>query len=59
MPVGFAVPAGDLGFSVGVFCSTALLTIATLYVRRATLGACTLPPELTRISLVSRTHAGA
>ena len=39
MSVGFAVPAGDLGFSVGVFCSTALLCLGTLFLRRALLGA--------------------
>jgi len=39
MPVGFAVPAGDLGFSVGVFCSCAVLCLCTLFVRRCVLGA--------------------
>jgi len=39
MPIGFAVPAGDLGFSVGVFCTTAVFCLATLFLRRAYIGA--------------------
>ena len=35
MPVGFAVPAGDLGFSVGVFSVTAVSCLAVLVLRRA------------------------
>ena len=35
---GFAVPAGDLGFSVGVFVGCALVCIAVLAVRRALYG---------------------
>ena len=38
MPVGFAVPAGDLGFSVGVFCACALTCLFTLVLRRAFIG---------------------
>jgi len=39
MPIGFAVPAGDLGFSVGVFCTAAVSCLFTLFARRAYLGA--------------------
>ena len=35
---GFAVPAGDLGFSVGVFVGCALVCIAVLAVRRSLVG---------------------
>jgi len=38
MPVSFAVPAGSLGFSVIVFTGCALLTLGTLFARRAVLG---------------------
>ena len=38
MPIGFAVPAGDLGFSVGVFCVCAIICLLTLVLRRATIG---------------------
>ena len=38
MPVGFAVPAGELGFSVGVFSACALVCLMTLILRRAVLG---------------------
>ena len=37
-PVGFAVPAGELGFSVGVFSCAALICLGVLMLRRATLG---------------------
>jgi len=37
-PMGFAVPAGDLGFTVLVFSSCATLCIGLLVLRRATLG---------------------
>jgi solute carrier family 8 (sodium/calcium exchanger) len=36
---GFAVPAGDLGFTVAVFCACALMVLATLTFRRAVFGA--------------------
>jgi len=38
MPVGFAVPAGDLAFSVTVYSVCAVVTLATLFLRRACLG---------------------
>jgi len=38
MPVGFAVPAGDLAFSVLVYSVCAVITLATLFLRRACLG---------------------
>jgi len=38
MPVAFAVPAGDLGYSVTVFCLCAIVCLGTLLLRRATLG---------------------
>jgi len=38
MPIGFAVPAGDLAFSVMVFSTCAVITILTLVGRRALLG---------------------
>lgn len=38
MPVGFAVPAGTLSFSVAVFSACALLTLGTLMLRRSLLG---------------------
>lgn len=38
LPVGFAVPAGSLGFSVVVFSVCAVLTLGILFLRRATLG---------------------
>ena len=38
MPIGFAVPAGDLGFSVAVFCICSTLCLCTLMLRRAVLG---------------------
>jgi len=38
MQVLFAVPAGDLGYSVAVFCTTATTCLLTLLLRRATLG---------------------
>jgi len=38
MPVAFAVPAADLGFSVAVFSMCAVLTLGVLILRRATLG---------------------
>ena len=37
-PVGFAVPAGDLGFSVGVFSAAALVCISVLIFRRQAYG---------------------
>jgi solute carrier family 8 (sodium/calcium exchanger) len=36
---GFVVPAGSLGFSVTVFCSCAVMCIATLFFRRRVFGA--------------------
>ena len=36
--VSFAVPAGDLGYSVSVFCGAALLCLLTLMLRRRVLG---------------------
>lgn len=38
MPIGFAVPAGDLGYSVMVFCACAILCLGTLVVRRLYIG---------------------
>jgi len=38
MPIGFAVPAGSLGFSVAVFTTCALVCLSTLLLRRATIG---------------------
>ena len=38
MPVAFVVDAGDLGFSVAVFTGCALVCLATLLLRRATIG---------------------
>ena len=38
MPIAFAVPAGNLAFSVAVFTVCALLTLGTLMLRRATVG---------------------
>ena len=38
MQVAFAVPAGDLGFSVAVFCVAASTCLGTLLVRRCTVG---------------------
>ena len=38
MPVGFAVPAGDLGFSVAVFTGCALVCLGVVVMRRAVLG---------------------
>jgi len=38
VPVGFAVPAGDLGFSVGVFVFCGCCTLFLLLLRRAVLG---------------------
>ena len=38
MPVGFAVPAGSLGTSVGIFSVTAIITLGTLILRRQTEG---------------------
>jgi Ca2+/Na+ antiporter len=38
MPVAFAVPAGDLGYSVGVFLICGTTTLAVLLLRRAVLG---------------------
>jgi len=38
MPVGFAVPAGDLGFSVAVFLVCGSSTLLLLLLRRAVLG---------------------
>lgn len=38
MPIGFAVPAGDLGFSVAVFCVAACACLFTLMLRRAVIG---------------------
>jgi len=38
MPVAFAVPAGSLGYSVTVFSCCAVVTLATLFLRRAVLG---------------------
>ena len=38
MPVGFAVPAGDLAFSVAVFTGCALVCLGVVVVRRAVLG---------------------
>jgi len=38
MKVGFAVPSGDLGFSVMVFSGCAVVCLALLSLRRATLG---------------------
>jgi hypothetical protein len=36
---GFVVPAGDLGFSVTVFCSCAIMCLSTLVFRRRVFGA--------------------
>mmetsp|Transcript_65765 Transcript_65765/g.196548 ORF Transcript_65765/g.196548 Transcript_65765/m.196548 type:complete len:189 (+) Transcript_65765:2-568(+) len=38
MPVGFAVPAGDLGFSVLVFACCAIASVCILLIRRSQLG---------------------
>eukprot|EP00966_Prymnesium_polylepis_P155509 3592158-Prymnesium_polylepis.1 len=38
LPVGFAVPSADLGFSVCVFVVTAVLCLGSLVLRRVTLG---------------------
>lgn len=38
MPVGFVVAGGDLGFSVMVFTATALVCLAVVCLRRATIG---------------------
>ena len=38
MPVGFAVPAGDLGFSVGVYTVCALTCLGCVILRRAVVG---------------------
>ena len=38
MPVAFAVPAGDLAFSVGVFTVTCTICLLSLVARRCTLG---------------------
>jgi len=38
MAIGFAVPAGDLGYSVAVFTVCALVCLGTLILRRAVLG---------------------
>mmetsp|Transcript_24122 Transcript_24122/g.48231 ORF Transcript_24122/g.48231 Transcript_24122/m.48231 type:complete len:240 (-) Transcript_24122:42-761(-) len=38
MAVSFAMPAGDLGFSVGVFTTCALICLGVLMLRRATVG---------------------
>jgi len=38
MPVGFVVPAADLGFSVAVFSACAVICLATLALRRLCLG---------------------
>jgi len=38
MPVGFAVPANDLGFSVLVFTACALTTLGVIFLRRAVFG---------------------
>ena len=38
MPVGFAVPAGSLAYSVGIFTACALTTLGTLMARRSFLG---------------------
>ena len=35
---GFVVPAGDLGYSVTVFCVCAVLCLGTLTLRRSVLG---------------------
>lgn len=37
-PVGFAVPAGNLAFSVTVFCCTSTICLGVLIVRRKVLG---------------------
>ena len=37
-PVGFAVPAGDLAYSVAVFCSVSLTGLVILVLRRQILG---------------------
>jgi solute carrier family 8 (sodium/calcium exchanger) len=38
MPIGFAVPAGDLGYSVAVFTACALICLGTIILRRAVYG---------------------
>ena len=38
MPVGFAVPSADLGFSVGIFSCMAITCLVLLALRRAVLG---------------------
>jgi len=38
MPIGFAVPAGSLGFSVAVFCTCATICLISLLLRRAFVG---------------------
>lgn len=48
---GFVVPAGDLGFSVSVFTSCALLVLLTMTLRRKLLGAeLGGPPALKRLT---------
>ena len=47
-PVGFAVPAGDLGFTVAVFSGCAVLCLATLVLRRSVLGGELGGPPLTK-----------
>ena len=38
MPVGFAVPAGDLAYSVEVFCSVSTVCLGVLILRRKVIG---------------------
>jgi len=38
MPVAFAVPAGDLAYSVGIFTTCAIACLATIILRRETVG---------------------
>ena len=38
IPVGFAVPAGDLAYSVSIFCVTSTICLVILILRRQTIG---------------------
>ena len=51
MPVGFAVPAGDLGFSVGVFTGCALTCLGCVILRRAAVGCELGGPTCSKYSL--------
>ena len=48
MPVGFAVPAGDLGYSVSVFCACSTVCLSVLVLRRSALGGELGGPPLTK-----------